>query len=222
MQSIALFSSIMQWLPPLLWGLLVTIQVAILASLLGICAGIFLGVLQCKKLKTPIIGRIIEAYVLVIRGTPSYVQILIVYYALPDLLGVNLSPFVAGALALGLNMGAYVSEIVRAGIDALPAGQWLASMALGYSQSQAVLHIILPQGLKNVLPALVSEVVIVLKETSLLSMIGLLEMTRVGINIIARSMQPMTIYLLVACLYLAMTTIIDMIGKKIEKGLAHD
>ena len=150
-----------------------------------------------------------------------YVQVLIFYFAFPDLLGINLSPFFAGTLALGCNSIAYVSEIVRAGINSIPEGQWHACYVLGYSFIDTMKSIILPQMFKNVLPALTSEFVTLIKDTSILSIIGLVEMTRIANNINARMLQPMPIYLTLAFFYFILTTTITAVSKNLVKGLKH-
>ncbi len=207
--------------PFLLKGLVVTLKVGVLSTAIGIAGGLLFGILNSKKVKTKWISAFINFYVLIIRGTPLYVQVLIVYFALPDLLGINLTPFAAGVLALGCNSIAYVSEIVRSGINSIPEGQWDACYVLGYDFFSSMRYIILPQMLKNILPALTSELVVLIKDTSILSVIGLVEMTRIGGNINARLLQPMPIFLSLAFLYLVVTTTISAIAKKIEKGLTH-
>ena len=200
----------------------VTLQAAAVAIFIGFLFGMLFGILNSEKVKIKGLSQIIDFYVLIIRGTPLYVQILIFYFALPDLLGINLSPFIAGCLALGCNSIAYVTEITRGGINSIPDGQWEASYVLGYSFGQTLWYIILPQMLKNSIPILTGEAAVLLKDTSLLSVIGMVEMTKVGMNINARMLQPMPVYLTIAFLYLLMTTAITLISKKIEKGLNHD
>ena len=206
-------------MPLLLKGAFVTIQIAICAVVIGFVCGIVLGVLNSKKLRIRGFSSLIDFYVLIIRGTPLCVLVLIFYYALPDLLGINLSPFLAGALALGFNSIAYVAEIVRGGVNAIPDGQWEAGYALGYNKVSKLKHIILPQMFKNCIPTFTNEMVILFKDTSILSIIGVVEMTRIGMNINARVLQPMPIYLSIAFLYFVMTTAISFASKKLERGL---
>lgn len=215
-------SVILKSLPLLLKGMLVTVQASLVAIFIGFLFGLIFGVLNSNKIKIKGISSIINLYVLFVRGTPLYVQILIFYFALPDLLGINLSPFIAGSIALGFNSIAYVTEIIRGGINSVPEGQWQAGYVLGYSFLQTLFYIILPQMLKNSIPILTGEAVVLLKDTSLLSAIGMVEMTRVGMNINARILQPMPVYLTVAVFYLGLTTLITMFSKYIEKGLNHD
>jgi len=208
--------------PFLLKGALLTLQIALCATTIGLIFGFMLGILNSNKLRVPVLSQLIDLYVLVVRGTPVYVQVLIFYYALPDLLGINFSPFAAGTIALGCNSIAYITEIIRSGINAIPAEQWDACYVLGYGVTKTHAQIILPQVLRNCLPVLTGELVVLLKETAILSTIGIAEMTRVAMNINAKHLKPMPIYLAIAVLYLVMTTTIAIISKKIEKGLSYD
>jgi len=206
----------------LLYGLCVTMMVALCAIVIGLAGGLLCGLLTSKKLQSKWLANPIGLYVLIVRGTPVYVQVLLMYYALPDLLGINLSPFAAGVIALGCNSIAYVAEIIRGGMNSINQGQWEACYVLGYSTNQALKAIILPQVIKIVLPSLTNELVVLLKETSILSVIGLLEITRVGMNLSAHTLDPLTVYLVIALLYLVMTTGISFAAKKIEKGFEYD
>lgn len=208
--------------PFLLKGAWLTVQVALCAMVIGLTFGILFGIASSKKLNVTFLAPLIRLYVLIIHGTPVYVQVLICYYALPDLLGINLSPFAAGVLALGCNSIAYITEIVRSGINSIPEGQWKASYVLGYGVAATHWYIILPQMFRNCLPVLTNEMTILLKETAILSGIGIAEMTRVAMNINARNLMPMPMYVAIACLYLIMTTTISVISKTIEKGMNYD
>lgn len=205
--------------PLLMQGLLMTIGVSFGAIGIGLSGGMLVGVAACKRFKTAL-TPIITAYVLIIRATPVYVQVLMVYYALPELLGINLSPVSAGIVALGCCSIAYVTEIVRSGINAVSVGQWEAGSVLGYSTWQTLRYIILPQALNNIFPALINEIVTVLKDSSILSAIGLMELTKVAMNISARTLDPIGAYTLITLCYLGMTALISFFAKKIEKKLA--
>ena len=174
-----------EYIPILLKGAWFSLQIATFSLAIGLIFGLILGILNCNTLKVPIISQIISSFVLIIRGTPVYVQVLIIYFALPELIGINLSPFVAGILALGINSTAYITEIIRCGINAISQGQWDAAYVLGYSKYKTLKHIIIPQMFKNVSPILTNESVTLVKETSLLSSIGVIELTKIGKNIIA-------------------------------------
>jgi len=216
------FQLVIDSLPLLLQGAVMTVKAAICGIILGFILGVMIGVLQSKKLKIFGLSHIFDLYVAVIRGTPLYVQLLLVYYALPDLLGVNLSPFLAGIITLGFNSAAYIAETVRGGMNALAQGQWEACHVLGYSLPASLRYIILPQVMRDVLPALVNELIVLAKETSILSTIGLLELTKVGTNINARAFDPMVVYGVIALFYLAMTSVLAVAARYIEKAYAHD
>lgn len=196
-----------------------TIGVSFGAVIIGLCGGVLVGIAASKRFKN-VLTPIITGYVLVIRATPVYVQVLMVYYALPELLGVNLSPVTAGIVALGCCSIAYVAEIVRGGINAVAQGQWEAASVLGYSTGQALRYIILPQAFHNIFPALVNELLTVLKDSSILSAIGLMELTKIALNISARTLDPIGAYLLITLFYLGITSVISYGAKLIEKKLA--
>jgi len=209
-------------LPLLCTAALLTIVTAISASLIGLCGGVLFGIAESDKLKKPWLSPFIQGFVLIVRGIPVYVQVLIFYFALPEILGINLSPLAAGIITLGINSIAYVTEIIRGGMNAIPQGQWDASNALGYSAWTTLYAIIMPQVFKIVLPSLTNELIVLLKETSILATIGLAEMTRVGINISAKTLDPLTVYAVIALMYLTLTTTLSFVAKKYEQGLCYD
>ena len=216
------FNLLVDSFPLLVKGLIATMQLSFSSIAMGLSCGIIIGTASCRKLRVPGVAHLFDAYVFCMRGIPFFVQLLIVYFVLPDMLHLNLSPFTAGALALGLCSTGYVAEIVRAGINSLPDGQWSACYVLGYSRYQMLRHIIFPQALAMVIPALSNELISVVLSTSIISQIGTLELTKVGANIIAREMNPMVIYTTIALLYLIVTTIISFGAKMIEKRLQYD
>ncbi len=214
-------TSLIDAAPFLARGAATTLGVWLLACLLGISIGTLFGLSTCKKLRFGIASDIIDFVTFVLRGIPVYVQLLIVYFVLPELLGINLSPFVAGTLSLSLCSAGYLCQIIRSGINSIPQGQWEACYVLGYSTFDTVRYIIAPQMLRNVAPALAGEFDQLLKSTSLLSSIGFLELTRVGMNIIAREMNPMSMYLTIAAIYLCMSWILNITRNNVEKRLAY-
>ena len=142
-------------IPLLLKGALITFQVSIIGALLGIGVGLILILMRMSRLK--VINLIARIYISLIRGTPLLVQIFFIFYALPGLMGIDLNPFIAGVLALSLNSGAFVTEILRAGISAIPRGQMEAAKALGLKRMVIWSRIILPQVFAVVLPPLTNE-----------------------------------------------------------------
>jgi His/Glu/Gln/Arg/opine family amino acid ABC transporter permease subunit len=208
--------------PLLLRGLLVTIKFWLISAALGFSIGTALGTLSCRKLRMPLLGALIDFMTFILRAIPFYVQLLIAYFVLPDLIGLNLEPAQAAILSLGLCSGAYVSQIVRTGINSIPSGQWDACFALGYSTWATLRFIILPQMLSNVLPAFVNELDYLIKSTAIISSIGIVELTRAGMNIISRGNDPIIIYLAVAVLYILVSLVFNLIGKRLERRLRYD
>ncbi len=211
-----LFSS----LPAMLKSTVMTIQITGIGLTVGLIGGVCLGICNSKKLKIPFLAKGIDGLVWIIRGTPLFVQVLIAYYALPEWLGFHLSAFAAGILALGVNSTAYISEIIRAGINALPDGQWDAAYVLGYNKQQTLTGIIMPQVFRNTLPALTNELTSLIKETSILAVIGVVELTKISKDIVARELDPMTIYLATAFIYLMLTTIITYLATYLQPKAA--
>lgn len=155
-------------------GAEITIVLAFFAVLFGTILGLFLTLLRRSKFKP--ISIIATAYVEFVRGTPLLVQIYIIYIGLPKLIGVDLPDMATGIVALALNSSAYVSEIIRAGIEAVDKGQMEAARSLGMNQRLAMFQIVIPQAFKNILPALGNEFISVIKESSMVSVIGVAEL----------------------------------------------
>ncbi|TVQ37759.1 MAG: amino acid ABC transporter permease [Geminicoccaceae bacterium] len=155
-------------------------------------------------------------YVWFIRGTPTLIQVFLFYFGLPQL-GVRLSPFTAGALALGINGGAYVAEIIRGGLLAIPKGQMESALAIGLTPLQAMTRIILPQVFRIILPPLTNEAATTLKNTSLLSTITIMELTLHTQLAIAATYRPFDFYIIAAILYLIMTTALTQLAAWLER-----
>ena len=155
-------------------GAEITIILALCAVLFGTILGLLLTLIRRSKIKP--ISILATAYVEFVRGTPLLVQIYIIYIGLPNLTGLDMSDMAVGIVALSLNSAAYVSEIIRAGIEAVDKGQMEASRSLGMTQGQAMIDIIIPQAFKNIVPALGNEFISVIKESSMVSVIGVAEL----------------------------------------------
>lgn len=208
-------------LPLLLKGMLMTIKVLVLASFLSFTVGLFFGILSCQRLRTPIVTPMIEGITFVFRAVPFYVQLMIVYFVLPDLLGFNFDPFPASVLALGICSSGYIAQIVRAGINSIPISQWEAAFALGYNKLQSLRSIILPQMVRHVLPAFNNELDSLLKSTAIVSSIGLLELTRAGMNLVSREMEPVPIYLMIALFYLILSALLNIFTRSLERRMLY-
>jgi len=203
--------------PLLLQGVGMTVQILISSALLSLTLGLLFGVASCNKLRIPFFSQAIEFLTFVLRAIPFFVQLLLVYFVLPDLLGFNLEPFPASVIALGLCSSGYVAQIVRGGLNSLPQTQWEGAFALGLNTFQSLRYVILPQMGRSILPMLNNELDALLKSTSIISSIGLLELTRIGMNIVSREMQPIPIYLTVAFFYVCMSAFLNLIARAIER-----
>lgn len=209
------------YLPMLLRGTLTTFTAWIFAGTLSLVIGTMLGIISCKKLATMNIKKMVQIYTFIAKGIPAYVQILLAYFVIPALLGINISGFIAATGALAFCSSGYVAEIIRSGINSIPSGQWNAAFVLGYSARSTLIHIILPQVLKNVFAALCGELEQLLKSTSLLATIGVVELTRTGMNIFSRELQPIPIYLAIAIIYLLFSALLQAIMIRLEERVAY-
>ncbi len=192
-------------LPSLLHGAFVTIQITIFSACIGYTLGIVLGLLEDCKNTT--VQSLLRLYVGIIRGTPMLIQILFIFFVLPQI-GIKLNPLFSCVLAIGLNSSAYVSQIIRSGILAIGHGQKEAAQTLGFTKLQTMLYIILPQGLKNSYFALGNELVTLIKDSSLASIVGVMELTKEGSIIRSRTYDAFSILLMVAILYLVLTSLV--------------
>lgn len=209
------FELIQRALPILLMGAGVTIEITAFSVAIGFLIGLFVGIARISQFK--ILQIMAAVYADCIRGTPLLVQIFLIYFALPMAIGQRVEPFIAAVAACGINSGAYVSEIFRAGIQAIDVGQMEAGRSLGLTWWQTMRFIILPQAFKNILPPLGNEFIAMLKDSSLVSVIGFEELTRRGQLIIAQTYGSFEIWMTVAVLYLIMTMAISRIVAFLEK-----
>ena len=209
------FELIQRALPILLMGAGVTIEITAFSVAIGFFIGLFVGIARISQFK--ILQIMAAVYADCILGTPLLVQIFLIYFALPMAIGQRVEPFIAAVAACGINSGAYVSEIFRAGIQAIDVGQMEAGRSLGLTWWQTMRFIILPQAFKNILPPLGNEFIAMLKDSSLVSVIGFEELTRRGQLIIAQTYGSFEIWMTVAVLYLIMTMAISRIVAFLEK-----
>lgn len=208
------FQLVQDSLPLLLMGAGITVKITALSVTVGIIIGLFMGIARIARFR---IFRIIAAiYVDFFRGTPLLVQIFLVYFALPLLTGQRSDPYVAAISACGLNSGAYVAEIFRSGIQSIDKGQMEAGRSLGMTWVQTMRYIIIPQAFKRVIPQLGNEFIALLKDSSLVSVIGFEELTRRGQLIIAKTYASVEIWTCVAIIYLVMTLSISRLVAYLE------
>ncbi len=198
-----------------------TIIIALVATLVGIIIGMIVAVVKVMHQKTgklKLLNALFELYTTVIRGTPVVLQLLISY----NLIFVFSNQAVLiGIIAFGINSGAYVSEIIRAGIMAVDIGQTEAGRSLGLSQSQTMSLIVLPQAFKNVLPALGNEFIALLKETSVIGYLGVMDLTKAAESVISRTANVYFPYLSIALIYLALVLGLSKLFKMLERRLAQ-
>lgn len=202
--------------PTLLEGALLTLQLTSIAVFFGIILGTIFGIMRLSK--TPL-RYLAAAYIDFIRGTPLLVQIFIIYYGVPTIIKQAVPPYVAAVIALSINSGAYVAEIVRAGIQSIEKGQTEASLSLGMSKTATMIHIILPQAFKRIVPPLGNEFIALLKDSSLVSAIALEELVRKAQIVAGRTFRPFEVWFVVAIMYLIMTVTISQIVRILERRL---
>lgn len=209
------FEVVERFFPFLLAGAGITVEITAFAVGIGFFIGLFVGIARISRVK--ILKILATIYADVIRGTPLLVQIFLIYFGLPILTNHQINPFVAAVTACGINSGAYVSEIFRAGIQAIDIGQMEAGRSLGMTWAQTMRYVILPQAFHNILPPLGNEFIAMLKDTSLVSVIGFEELTRRGQLVIAQTYASFEIWITVAFLYLCMTFMISRFVAFMEK-----
>ncbi|NLJ40360.1 MAG: amino acid ABC transporter permease [Clostridiales bacterium] len=196
-------------------GLGISLQLTLYSALLGTLIGLFLALAKLGRVKW--LEGLVTAYVDIIRGTPAVVQLVLIYYAI---LGSSSLPKIAVAsIAFGLNSGAYVCELIRAGIMAVDKGQMEAARSLGFSYARSMIYIIIPQAIKNILPALGNEFIVLLKETAIAGYIALDDLTRAGDIVRGRTFDAYTPFILVAIIYLLITSILTRLMGGLERRL---
>ncbi|QGH36754.1 ABC transporter permease subunit [Gracilibacillus salitolerans] len=208
---------ILEGLPTLLKGMGVTIEVTVISLILAMFIGLVLGVFSITKSK--ILRTISTAFVDIIRGTPLLVQILFIYFGLPSVLDINLTAFSAGVIAITVNAAAYLVEIFRAGINSIDKGQMEAGRTIGFSYSQTMRLIILPQAIRRMIPAFVNQFIVSIKDTSLLSAIGLAELTLSGQTIYAANFHAFEILFAVGVLYFVIIYSLSLFSRWLERRL---
>ncbi|MGF0039917.1 ABC transporter substrate-binding protein/permease [Peptoniphilaceae bacterium SGI.131] len=199
-------------------GIKNTLILSFLSLLIGFTLALFVTFIRRSKL---VIKFIAQAFVEIIRGTPLMLQILIVYYGL-DFLGIKMSAFTASLIAVSINSAAYVSEIIRSGIESIDKGQMEAGRSLGLSSAQTMKKIIMPQAIKNILPALGNEFVTLIKETSIASTIGVAELMYQTSKVQSLTYQAMKPLLIVSLIYFVLTFGLSLVLKAFERRLKYD
>ncbi|NLX01732.1 MAG: amino acid ABC transporter permease [Syntrophomonadaceae bacterium] len=200
---------------PLFWqATQITLKIAVLAFAFALLIAFIVGVLRSYNIPA-IFKLLLSAYVEIFRGTPLLIQLFFIYYGLPSV-GIIMDAFTAAVIGLALNGGAYMSESVRASILSVSKGQEEAAYSLGYSKLEAIWHIILPQAFRVAIPPLMNGFSSMLKETSLVSVISITELTRTGNLIYSRTLKPFEVYLALGLFYFIMTFSVVLLAKQIE------
>jgi His/Glu/Gln/Arg/opine family amino acid ABC transporter permease subunit len=204
-------------LPFLLEGILWTGLVAAVSIALGFLGGLLIGMGRISK--NFLVNGVTTVYVEAFRGTPLLIQIFLIFFGLPSL-GVQFDPLTAGILALSLNSAAYQAEIFRSGVKSISKGQMEASRAMGLTHSQTMSSIIIPQALRNALPAYTNEFITMIKDSSLVMIIGVVELTMRGKIVIAWTFQPFVVYIFVAIIYFIITFTASRLLRQLERRSA--
>ncbi len=210
------FTLIWESLPALLSGMVVSLQITLIAALIGLTFGSIMGL--AETLPSRLIQFAIGTYVTLFRGTPMLVQILLIYYVLPQF-GLTIAPFWAASFAIGLNSCAYISQIIRTGINGISTGQLEAARTLGFSSFKTLRYIVLPQAFRMTLPSLGNELITLVKDSSLASIVGVMEMTKEASVIRSRTYDAFSILLTISFIYLILTATLSFCIKKYEKRL---
>jgi amine acid ABC transporter, permease protein, 3-TM region, His/Glu/Gln/Arg/opine family len=209
---------IVQSLPQIIHGTLITLQIAALSCCIGLILGIICGF--GLNSSNTLIRYSVTVYTGIFRGIPMLIQIIFAAFVLPTM-GINISTFWAVIWAIGLNSAAYIAHTIRSGIQSVGKGQIEAAKTLGLTRLQIMWHIILPQALRIVLPALGNEFITLVKDSCLASIVGVHELTKEGEIISSTTYDALTVYALIAIIYLTITTVLSLIVSSLEKRMNH-
>lgn len=205
------------WAPgPLLIGLWMTLEISALSLVSALALGMVAGLGRVSA--NPAARNLAATYVELVRGTPLLVQIFIFYFFIGTVL--ELSPLAAGVAALSVFTGAYVAEIIRAGIEAVPRGQMEAARSLGMGYAKAMRFVVLPQALRKALPPLAGQFISLIKDSSLVSVIAITDLTKAGREIVSSTFTPFEVWFTVALMYLVLTGSLSLLVRRLEHRLA--
>ena len=207
-------------LPMLGKGLVLTLELSVISLIIAMILGLLACLMGMSKIK--ILNIINSVYIAIIRGTPLLVQAFFIYFGVTGALHMSMTAFTAGVIALSLNAGGYLSEIFRGGIQAVDRGQMEAARSLGLSYGQAMRKIIIPQAVRICIPSVVNQCCITIKDTSIICVIGLAELTMVGKQIIARTYMPFEVWIMVGILYFIVIYALTIAARKLEKKVSLD
>lgn len=212
------FGPVLEFMPNFGRGILITLGFALFTIVVGTILGFLLFLLRNSRVKA--LSLFAKGYISVIRGTPLLIQLYLFAYGIPRLIpGLNLGVYTSGLIALALNSSAYVAEIIRSGVQAVDEGQFEAASALGFSRSYTMWKIIFPQAIRNVIPSLGNEFVTIVKESSIVSILGIYDITRVADLVKASTLKVFEALIVAALLYFVITTTLTFFIQKVEKRL---
>src|SRR3954447_15022752 len=211
------FSQIVPYIPFILEGIWVTLKFVIISIILGFILGTILALFKISRIKA--LNWFGDFYTSIFRGTPLILQLMLIYFAIPQLTGYDISPFLSSILAFGFNSSAYVSEIIRAGIQAVDKGQTEAAQALGVPYRLMMKDLIMPQALKNILPALMNEFITLTKESAIVSTIGYLDLMRRAQVVGADTYRNFEPLIFVGFIYWVLVMVLSLVGKQVERRM---
>lgn len=209
------FSVLGPFMPLLVSAVWITLKFTFFSTIMGFVGGFVLAIITLSKKRIPAI--LAKVYISIFRGTPLLVQLMLIYFATPQLTGYTISALQAGVLSFGLNSAAYISEALRGGILAVDKGQWEGAMSLGIPQYRYIFDLILPQAIKNALPSLVNESIMLLKDSSLVSVIGVSDTLRWADLIQAKTFRAFEAFVVAAVVYYVLVMILNLLGAYLEK-----
>ena len=209
------FAVLQPYMPLLFSSVWITLKFTFFSTILGFLGGFILALITLSKKYVYV--KLAEIYISIFRGTPLLVQLMLIYFATPQLTSFTISALQAGVLAFGLNSAAYISEVLRGGILSVDRGQWEGAMSLGVPKHKMLLDIILPQAIKNALPSLVNESIMLLKDSSLVSVIGVADTLRWADLIQAKTFRAFEAFIVAATVYYILVMALNAFGRYLER-----
>ncbi|MCI5596858.1 MAG: amino acid ABC transporter permease [Lachnospiraceae bacterium] len=209
------FTILTDYLPMLGNAIILTLEFTLLSTIVGFLWGIVLSLIKISKVKPLVLFA--QFYTSIFRGTPLLVQLMLIYYATPQLLNYQITALQAGVLTFGLNSAAYISESIRGGILSVDKGQWEAAMSLGVPKYRLLLDIVFPQAFKNTLPSLVNESIALLKDSSMVSIIGVADTMRWASLIQAKTFRAFEAFIVAALVYYVLVMALTTLGHYLER-----
>jgi His/Glu/Gln/Arg/opine family amino acid ABC transporter permease subunit len=211
------FSAVLPSFPYILKGVWVTLQIAFFAGIFGFVFGIILSLFKISHIK--VLNWIADLYTSIFRGTPLVLQLMIIYFGSPQVLGYQIEPINAAILSFGLNSTAYISEIIRGGIQGVDKGQSEAAMALGVPYRPMMLNIVFPQALKNILPSLMNEFITLTKESAIVTTIGVMDIMRRAYQVGSDQFRFIEPLILAGIIYYVLVMLLTLLGKAVERRM---